>query len=175
VLAAPDRDVLVDWLRHRPLLHVDGGYAMVHGGLHPRWTIEAAHAIAAEIERELRGPRWREVLAELPGAPPKWDARSPARHERAPRSRISCARGMLDRDGRVVADYDGRPPARRSIRSVVRGRRRRVARPSNRIRPLGRARALDQRAHIGSTRDASGAKRSPRIGSAMTPSSRSKR
>src|SRR5690349_12332025 len=30
ILAAPDRDALVDWLMRRPLVVADGGYAMVH-------------------------------------------------------------------------------------------------------------------------------------------------
>ena len=33
VLGAPDRAALVDWLRTRPMMHAEGGYAMVHAGL----------------------------------------------------------------------------------------------------------------------------------------------
>src|SRR5450432_4875479 len=38
VLAAPDLGALCDWLRTRPLIHVDAGHVMVHAGLHPRWS-----------------------------------------------------------------------------------------------------------------------------------------
>ena len=34
VLAAPDRDELIGWLRQRPLVHVADGFLMVHAGLH---------------------------------------------------------------------------------------------------------------------------------------------
>ncbi|MEO8411436.1 MAG: symmetrical bis(5'-nucleosyl)-tetraphosphatase, partial [Propionivibrio sp.] len=42
VLAAPDRDELLDWLRRQPLCHVDNGYCLVHAGLLPQWTVAQA-------------------------------------------------------------------------------------------------------------------------------------
>src|ERR671937_1833295 len=42
VLAAPDRAELIDWLRERPLMHAANGYAMVHAGLLPQWSIARA-------------------------------------------------------------------------------------------------------------------------------------
>src|SRR5262245_198464 len=39
LLAAPDRDELIDWLRQQKLMHADGGYAMVHAGLPPQWNV----------------------------------------------------------------------------------------------------------------------------------------
>src|SRR5262249_368411 len=50
VLDARDVDRLIDWLRARPLFHVEGKHALVHAGLHPSWTIADAAARAAEIE-----------------------------------------------------------------------------------------------------------------------------
>src|SRR5256714_15302612 len=46
VLAAPDRQELIDWLRTRPLMHGDGDYVMVHAGLLPHWSIERALRLA---------------------------------------------------------------------------------------------------------------------------------
>lgn len=77
VLAASDRDELVHWLRHRPLLHRDKslGFSMVHAGLPPAWDIETAKACARELEEVLRGDRHREFLHEMYGNKPKyWDA-----------------------------------------------------------------------------------------------------
>src|SRR5687767_4464767 len=51
VLAAPDRRELVDWLRKRPMMHAEGGYAMVHAGLLPQWSIAEALQLAREVER----------------------------------------------------------------------------------------------------------------------------
>jgi len=73
VLRAPDRDELVDWLRRRPLVHVDEDYLLVHAGLHPRWTAKKARKLAAEVEDGLRGDDWQEWIAELAGKAPHWD------------------------------------------------------------------------------------------------------
>ena len=35
LLHAPDRDELLDWLRHKPLLYREGPWTMVHAGLLP--------------------------------------------------------------------------------------------------------------------------------------------
>ena len=71
VLAAPDRDSLVDWLRTRPLMHVEGDVAMVHAGLLPQWTIDKAAGLAAEVEARLRGRDYRELLAAMYGDEPR--------------------------------------------------------------------------------------------------------
>src|SRR5713226_7832559 len=73
VLAAPDRDELLDWLRRRPMIHVEADHVMVHAGLLPQWNVATATALAGEVEKELRGPRHRELLAELYGSrPDRW-------------------------------------------------------------------------------------------------------
>jgi len=56
ILAAPDRDELLQWLRHQPLLHHDDslGYTMIHAGLAPQWDFAQARACAAELEAALR-------------------------------------------------------------------------------------------------------------------------
>jgi len=76
VLAAPDRDGLLDWLRHRSMLHVEENYVLVHAGLLPQWDIVTAKALAGEVEAELRGPRHREFLEQLYGSrPDRWSDR----------------------------------------------------------------------------------------------------
>ncbi|MDH3318315.1 MAG: symmetrical bis(5'-nucleosyl)-tetraphosphatase [Betaproteobacteria bacterium] len=71
VLEAPDAPQLLEWLRHRLLMHVETGYAMVHAGLLPQWSIEQALALAREVEAALRGARHREFLEHLYGARPR--------------------------------------------------------------------------------------------------------
>jgi bis(5'-nucleosyl)-tetraphosphatase (symmetrical) len=74
VLAAPDRDELLDWLRSRPLMHVEGDVAMVHAGLLPQWSIARARALAAEVEEALRSPGHGELLRRMYGdEPASWD------------------------------------------------------------------------------------------------------
>jgi bis(5'-nucleosyl)-tetraphosphatase (symmetrical) len=70
VLAAPDRDALLDWLRTRPLLHVEGGVAMVHAGLLPEWSLQKAAALANEVEAQLRGRDHLALLSRMYGDEP---------------------------------------------------------------------------------------------------------
>ena len=70
ILAAPDRDELLDWLRGQPLCYVEGGHCLVHAGLLPQWTTEKARSLAAEVEAMLRGPRYHDTLAHMWGSEP---------------------------------------------------------------------------------------------------------
>jgi bis(5'-nucleosyl)-tetraphosphatase (symmetrical) len=69
VLAAPDRDDLLTWLRHRPMLHHDAtfGMTLLHAGLPPQWTLAMAQACAAEVEAVLRGPDYLLFFDNLDG------------------------------------------------------------------------------------------------------------
>jgi bis(5'-nucleosyl)-tetraphosphatase (symmetrical) len=72
-LEAPDRTELVEWLRKRPLMHAESGYAMVHAGLLPSWTVQRALELAREVEKALRGPDYVSVLAHMYGnEPDRW-------------------------------------------------------------------------------------------------------
>ncbi len=71
VLAAPDGREVVAWLRQRSMVHVENGYAMVHAGLLPQWSLARAQALAREVEDALRAPGYRELLAHLYGSEPR--------------------------------------------------------------------------------------------------------
>ena len=74
VLGAPDAKELVDWLRTRPMMHVEGGWAMVHAGLLPGWSVPKALSLAREVEQALRAPNYRDFLANMYGSKPeRWD------------------------------------------------------------------------------------------------------
>lgn len=73
ILAAPDREHLLQWLRQQKLMHVDKGYAMVHAGLLPQWTITQALALAREAEAVLGSAQYDELLRPLYGNQPvRW-------------------------------------------------------------------------------------------------------
>jgi bis(5'-nucleosyl)-tetraphosphatase (symmetrical) len=112
VLAAPDRDVLIDWLRRRPLVHVESDFVIVHAGLHPRWTAPEARVLAMEIETRLAGDDWKDLLAEvsgLGGESVQWapELRGAAR-SRAIVAYLTRAR-MCQPDGTLDADFAGHP------------------------------------------------------------------
>ena len=70
ILDARDRDELVGWLRHRPMMHVEGDFALVHAGLLPEWTVAKARGLAAEVEVRLRGADYRDLLERMYGDEP---------------------------------------------------------------------------------------------------------
>jgi len=72
VLQAPDRDELMDWLRHRPLVHMssDQHWFMSHAGLPPIWTPSQARKLAAEVESVLASDRCSELMATMYGNKP---------------------------------------------------------------------------------------------------------
>src|SRR6185295_13584046 len=74
VLEAPDAKELVDWLRARPLLRVEGNWAMVHAGLLPGWSIDTASSLAKEVEKALVAPDYRDFLKNMYGSKPeRWE------------------------------------------------------------------------------------------------------
>ncbi|HTD90862.1 MAG TPA: symmetrical bis(5'-nucleosyl)-tetraphosphatase, partial [Burkholderiales bacterium] len=66
----PDREELLHWLRQQKLMHVGDGYAMVHAGLLPQWTIAKALTLAGEAEAVLRGDNHDDFLRPLYGNQP---------------------------------------------------------------------------------------------------------
>lgn len=76
ILAAPDRDALIDWLRARPLAVHDAGALFVHAGVLPQWSVRKTLALAAEVEARLRAADYRDFLATMYGnQPARWDDR----------------------------------------------------------------------------------------------------
>ncbi len=67
VLDAPDCDELIEWLRQKPLLHHDKklGWAMVHAGFHPEWTLKKAKKRARKVEAKLQGKKWKKFCLKL--------------------------------------------------------------------------------------------------------------
>ena len=74
ILAAPDRDELIAWLRHRPLAMFVDAHLLVHAGVPPQWSAEQTMGLAAEVEAVLRGDGWVDFLARMYGnEPDRWD------------------------------------------------------------------------------------------------------
>lgn len=74
ILAAPDREQLIDWLRRRPMAMFAEGHLLIHAGLLPQWSARQALALAGEVEAALRGPGWIDFLGQMYGnLPDRWD------------------------------------------------------------------------------------------------------
>ncbi len=74
ILLAPDREELLVWLRGQRMMHVENGYAMVHAGLLPQWSVATAASLAGEVETALRAADYRKFLEHMWGSEPAaWD------------------------------------------------------------------------------------------------------
>jgi bis(5'-nucleosyl)-tetraphosphatase (symmetrical) len=77
VLAAPDRDALLDWLAQRPLVHREPGknLLLVHAGLAHGWTADQALSLGTELHEALISPKKRaRFLKSMYGdKPSRWD------------------------------------------------------------------------------------------------------
>lgn len=78
---APDFAELLDWVSHRPLLHIDEKLdaVMVHAGIPPVWDLKTARSCAREAEIQLQKPdpsRW--LTAIYDNKPTEWNPRAKA-------------------------------------------------------------------------------------------------
>jgi len=76
ILSAPDRNTLLDWLRHQKLLHYDANFAAAisHAGIYPDWSIAQALQYANEVEAVIRSDNIANFLDHLFGdQPDQWD------------------------------------------------------------------------------------------------------
>ena len=110
VLAAPDRDELVEWLRRLPLIHRDGGYVLSHAGLLPQWSTPEAVELAGEVESGIRGHDYRDFLRhQAAHSVSAWS------EDLTGLSRWSCVLGVFTRlrcctvDGRMALSFSGVP------------------------------------------------------------------
>jgi bis(5'-nucleosyl)-tetraphosphatase (symmetrical) len=112
VLAAPDADKIIDWLRRRPLLHYDASAkaVLVHAGLPPAWTVTQARAQARDVESLLRGRNWRASLRTMYGNEPSAWSRKLDREDKR-RYTINALTRMryCDRRGRLDLSESGPP------------------------------------------------------------------
>jgi len=73
ILAAPDCEDLLTWLRHRPLALLEDDFLLVHAGVLPQWSAGQVMDLAREVEEQLQGPNWQGFLADVFGnASDRW-------------------------------------------------------------------------------------------------------
>jgi bis(5'-nucleosyl)-tetraphosphatase (symmetrical) len=82
ILAAPDRDAWIAWLRGRRLAISAHGWLMVHAGVVPQWDAARTLALAAEVEAHLQRDDLHDFLAVMYGNEPSIWSESLAGHDR---------------------------------------------------------------------------------------------
>lgn len=112
ILDAADREELLLWLKHRPLMHHDTvlGFTLVHAGLAPQWDLAKAQSCARELESVLRSAACDDFLAQMFGQEPGlW------RDELDGMDRLRCITNYMtrmrfcDRDGALALKEKGAP------------------------------------------------------------------
>jgi bis(5'-nucleosyl)-tetraphosphatase (symmetrical) len=110
ILNAADKVELIDWLRHRPLLHYDKStrFVMTHAGLAPSWSLAQARQLAHEVETVLRSDSVTVFFKNMYGnLPDRWD------EHLAGMERMRCIINFFTRmrfcyvDGRIDLAYKG--------------------------------------------------------------------
>jgi bis(5'-nucleosyl)-tetraphosphatase (symmetrical) len=103
LLAAPDRDELLTWLRHQSLAYGEDEYLMVHAGVLPQWRSGQVLELAREVESALRGSQYRDFLGHMYGNQPNhWEqelqgmARLRVITNALTRLRVCTAEGEMD-------------------------------------------------------------------------------
>lgn len=73
IFLAPDKEELLTWLRHLPLIHYDEQFktVMSHAGLAPQWTLSQALAYGLEVKEILRSNDFIDFLENMYGNDPK--------------------------------------------------------------------------------------------------------
>lgn len=133
ILGAPDREAVLDWLRHQRMALYEQGWLMVHAGVVPQWDRAQVLTLAGEVEQMLRGPQLAEFLPLMYGnEPAQWrdELRGPERLRftinALTRLRFCDADGVMDfklKDGATTAPPGLMPwfdvPGRRTADTAV--------------------------------------------------------
>ena len=112
VLAAPDRELLLDWLQSRAVLHHDAalGVTMLHAGLPPQWDIPLARRCAAELEAALRGDHSGRLFSAMYGNHPDlWDEELEGEERLRFITNALTRLRVCDRAGRMLLKHKGPP------------------------------------------------------------------
>ncbi len=65
ILAASDKEELLTWLRHQPLLVEHDEFVMCHAGISPQWDLTTARQSAREVESILQHEEWPWLLTNM--------------------------------------------------------------------------------------------------------------
>jgi len=111
ILAAADRDALLEWLLLRPLAHFEPAYSdlLLHAGVLPQWTAAQTLQLAAEVERSLRDNP-RALLTSMYGdQPDRWQAALAGLERQRFTINVLTRLRFCTADGRVDFKQKGKP------------------------------------------------------------------
>jgi len=110
VLAARDRDALIEWLMTRPLAHAEAGDLMVHAGVVPQWTVAQTLALGREVSQALeRNPRqlFEHMYGDEPG---RWSPQLSGTERLRFTINVLTRLRVCTADGEIDLALKGEPP-----------------------------------------------------------------
>lgn len=110
ILAAPDREELLAWVRRQPLLYREHPFVLVHAGILPQWSIDEAEELAHEVETELRSPSYKDLLRALyPSKHLQWSSDLTGPTRLAAIIKVLTRLRACSTDGLMESSYSGPP------------------------------------------------------------------
>lgn len=71
LLASAQLKTFTYWLRQKPLaLMADQNTLVTHAGLYPKWSVQKALKVSAEVSQQLQSKNWKDMLAQMYGNQP---------------------------------------------------------------------------------------------------------
>jgi bis(5'-nucleosyl)-tetraphosphatase (symmetrical) len=111
LLAAPDCNELLDWLRQQPLMILEDDFAMLHAGVYPQWTLQQAWALAAEVEAVLQSQDYPQFLHNMYGnQPASWDDSLTGIDRLRAITNAFTRMRLVDAEGRMEFSFKGELP-----------------------------------------------------------------
>jgi bis(5'-nucleosyl)-tetraphosphatase (symmetrical) len=110
VLAAPDRQMLLEWLATRPLAHAESRDLMVHAGVVPEWTAQQTLSLAREVATALRRDPAALFESMYGDEPERWDERLEGTQRLRFVINVLTRLRVCTADGRVDLSVKGPPP-----------------------------------------------------------------
>jgi bis(5'-nucleosyl)-tetraphosphatase (symmetrical) len=115
ILAAPDRDLLLEWLVTRPLAHAhintDGRTDLVvHAGVVPQWSVDDTVTLAHEVESVLRTDPGGIFDHMYGDEPDRWSDDLPVKEKLRFTINVLTRLRVCSADGRIDLKWKGRPP-----------------------------------------------------------------
>jgi bis(5'-nucleosyl)-tetraphosphatase (symmetrical) len=111
ILAARDRDALLEWLLVLPLAHFEPehGDLLLHAGVLPQWSVGQTLELAREVERTLQHDP-RALLSDMySDQPDRWQPALPAAERRRLSINVLTRLRFCTADGRVDLKQKGKP------------------------------------------------------------------
>lgn len=118
IFRADDSGELLEWLRLRPLLHVDDEHrlVMVHAGLAPGWTVKKAQRLGAKVSARLTGKpkaRKRYYKSMYGNKPAVWEPGLEPEQEWRVITNVFTRLRYCKADGRMSLSDSGAPGSQR--------------------------------------------------------------